>query len=378
MVDLNKKLILIFFSIVLSSCSKIQYLISQGASQNKLLNSARKNEEVLNDQKVPEEFKKKIRKIIELKKYYYDFWNEEETEIYSKTAFLESQAVSYLVIASPFDKIEPKQECFPFFGCFPYLGFFKENLAKEYAKDLQEEGYVVYVRPVLAYSTLGYFDDPILSSMLALDEYEITETVFHELFHTTLFIKNEVSLNEALANLVAEEMVNIYYTFDKSDKKKREFKRKKIKDLTRWLVEKTNRLNNIYGYHKNLEPFQANGIKDNFLKNEFLPQAKKKCSSSGISISECFPLKIEWNNASFTSFLTYEEEDERLSKLKKDLNLNLRDFVELIKLRYKEYNKSYRETKLKGFPDFLFNKVENYATYTFYQSPSLSSNKKRL
>lgn len=377
MVTLNKKIRILFFLslyLVLGSCSKIKYLINQSQGQNELLRSARKNEEVLNDQSVPEEFKKKIRKIIELKNYYYDFWHEEQSEIYSKTAFLKSQAVSYLVIASPFDKIEAKEECFPFFGCFPYLGFFKESLAKEYAKELEKEGYVVYMRPVLAYSTLGYFDDPILSSMLVLDEFDLAETVFHELFHTTLFIKNEISLNEALADMVGQEMASIYYSFEKINKKKRELRRKQNRNLEKWLVEKTHKLNNNYGYHKELEPFQAKGLLDNFLKNEFLPEAKKKCKSYKFSKDECFPLRIQWNNAAFTSFLTYEEHDERLATLKNDLNLNLRDFVELIKLRYKEYNNSDRETKLKGFPDYLFQKAEYYASYPFHQSSRIPSN----
>ena len=377
MVTLKKKIraiILFSFFLVLASCSKIKYLIDQGNGQSDLLKSARKNEDVLKDQSVSEDFKKKIRRIIELKKYYYDFWEEEQSEIYSKTAFLKAQAVSYLVIASPFDKIEPKEECFPFFGCFPYLGFFKESLAREYANDLEKEGYVVYIRPVMAYSTLGYFDDPILSSMLILDEYDLAETVFHELFHTTLFIKNEVSLNEALADLVGQEMSEIYYSFEKNSKEKRELKRKKSRNLEKWLVEKTQKLNNIYGMHKNLEPFQARGILDNFVKNEFTFEAKKKCKGYRFTEDECFPLKIKWNNAAFTSFLTYEEEDERLFKLKKDLNLNLRDFVELIKLRYKEYNRSDRETRLKGFPDFLFQKADNYASYTVHQSPRKPSN----
>ena len=142
MVTLKKKIraiILFSFFLVLASCSKIKYLIDQGNGQSDLLKSARKNEDVLKDQSVSEDFKKKIRRIIELKKYYYDFWEEEQSEIYSKTAFLKAQAVSYLVIASPFDKIEPKEECFPFFGCFPYLGFFKESLAKEYANDLEKK-----------------------------------------------------------------------------------------------------------------------------------------------------------------------------------------------------------------------------------------------
>jgi predicted aminopeptidase len=364
---------LIIFLLTIISCSKIKYLIEQGKGQSELLKRARSNEEVLNDLTISEEYKKKIRKVIELKNYYYDFWSEEKSEIYSKTAFLKKEAVSYLVIASPFDKIEPKEECFPFFGCFPYLGFFKEELAKEYAEDLKRDGYEVYIRPVVAYSTLGYFDDPILSSMLVLDDYDLTETVFHELFHTTLFIKNEIDLNEALADLVAQEMTAYYYSFDNTNKEKRVLKRNKRRNLERWLVEKTKKLNSIYGYHQNLEKYQSKGILNNFLKNELYPGAKNKCASLNIIQADCFPIKIEWNNAAFTSFLTYEEEDERLSNLKKDLNLSLRGFVDFIKLRYKEYDK-YRENRLTSFTDFLFQRAENYASYPVHKSPRSPTN----
>jgi hypothetical protein len=115
-----------------------------------------------------------------------------------------------------------------------------------------------------------------------------------------------------------------------------------------------------------LELFQAKGILSNFLRNDFYPEAKTKCLDLKIKKSDCFPLKIEWNNAAFTSFLTYEEEDERLSNLKK--NFDLRDFVDFIKLRYKEYIK-YRENRKKSFPDFLFQKMENYASYSIHKSP---------
>ena len=368
-----KIITLTIFLLTIGSCSKIKYLIEQGKGQNEILKGAKDNEEVLNDHSISENFKKKIRKVIELKNYYYDFWREEKSEIYSKTAFLKKEAVSYLVIASPFDKIEPKEECFPFFGCFPYLGFFKEELAKEYAENLKKDGYEVYIRPILAYSTLGYFDDPILSSMLVLDDYDLTETVFHELFHTTLFIKNEVDFNEALADLVAQEMTSIYYSFDKSNKEIRDLKRNKMRSLERWLVGKTKKLNSIYSYHQNLEKYQSKGILNNFLKNELYPEAKNKCASLNILKDNCFPTKIEWNNAAFTSFLTYEEEDERLSKLKKDLNLSLRGFVDFIKLRYKEYDK-YRENRLKNFTDFLFQRAENYASYPIPKSPRVPTN----
>jgi len=81
---------------------------------------------------------------------------------------LENSAVTYLVVASPFNEIKAVETCFPVMGCFPYLGFFNLNSAKNFAKEKENENYVTWIRPVYAYSTLGYFTDTILSSFFII------------------------------------------------------------------------------------------------------------------------------------------------------------------------------------------------------------------
>lgn len=100
--------------ILLSSCSKMQYLMEQGRGQKNLLKNARENAEVLKDPKITPKQKEAIKKVIKYKKYFYNFWGEGDSSIYDKTTFLDGEAVTYLVIASPHDEIKAKVECFPF------------------------------------------------------------------------------------------------------------------------------------------------------------------------------------------------------------------------------------------------------------------------
>jgi len=100
---------------------------------------------------------------------------------------------------------EPATWWFPVVGSVPYLGFFREADAQRYATRYQERGYDVWYRRAGAYSTLGWFRDPILPGMLDWEEFRLAETVLHELAHATLWIKGSVSFNETFANVVGEE-----------------------------------------------------------------------------------------------------------------------------------------------------------------------------
>ena len=181
--DLLRKVTLIVPLVLISSCAKLSYLYEQGRGQLSLLTSARENKDVLHDIKIPIKYKDKIVKVEEYKKYFYRYWDRPPQEIYSQTTILDRDAVTYLLIASPYNKIDPNKFCFPFMGCFPYIGFFKEKSAREKASELSDKGLITWVRPVYAYSTLGYFDDPIISSFFRYNDFQLAELVFHELFH---------------------------------------------------------------------------------------------------------------------------------------------------------------------------------------------------
>jgi predicted aminopeptidase len=154
--------------------------------------------------------KQKLTLIASVKQFFLTHFNIKKSSIYETYVQLPSAAVTYLVIATPIDSLRPKIFSFPLIGDFPYLGFFDLEKARAKASELNETHFT-FLRPVYAYSTLGYFNDPILSSFLHFDPMELEELIFHELFHTLFFISGDVDLNENLADYFARELMQHYY-----------------------------------------------------------------------------------------------------------------------------------------------------------------------
>lgn len=106
---------------------------------------------------------------------------------------------------TPEFSLEPRLSCFPVAGCVPYRGYYSKTLAQEYAAPFKAAGDDVLVGGVTAYSTLGFFDDPVTSAMLRLPEERLAGTIFHELAHQVVYVKNDATFNESFARAVEIE-----------------------------------------------------------------------------------------------------------------------------------------------------------------------------
>jgi predicted aminopeptidase len=126
---------------------------------------------------------------------------------YLSYADLDRPAVVWNVFAAAELSVEPKAECFPFTGCVSYRGFYSEADAKRHADKLRAEGYDVYVGGVPAYSTLGWFDDPLLSTFIRYPDAQLARLLFHELSHQLVYAKGDTMFNESFAVAVEEEGV---------------------------------------------------------------------------------------------------------------------------------------------------------------------------
>jgi predicted aminopeptidase len=113
--------------------------------------------------------------------------------------------VVWNVFAAPELSLEPKTWCYPMVGCASYRGYFDRGAAESYASALGQDGYDVFVSGVLAYSTLGWFNDPVLSTFLQLDNARLSALIFHELAHRVLYVADDTDFNESFATAVEEE-----------------------------------------------------------------------------------------------------------------------------------------------------------------------------
>ena len=124
---------------------------------------------------------------------------------YTSYVDLHRAYVVWNVFAAPRYSVDAVLHCFPIAGCVPYRGYFTEALAKAAAEDQRAAGHDVYVGGVAAYSTLGWFADPILSSMLRWDDDDLAGTIFHELAHQLIYVKDDSAFNESFASFVQYE-----------------------------------------------------------------------------------------------------------------------------------------------------------------------------
>ncbi|HET8874943.1 MAG TPA: aminopeptidase [Casimicrobiaceae bacterium] len=123
---------------------------------------------------------------------------------YTRYTDLGRPYVTWNVFATPELSLKPRQWCFPIAGCVNYRGYFREAQAAGESKRLRAAGDDVYVGGVPAYSTLGWFDDPVLSSFVSWPETEIARLIFHELAHQLIYVKSDSAFNESYATTVEE------------------------------------------------------------------------------------------------------------------------------------------------------------------------------
>ena len=121
---------------------------------------------------------------------------------YRSYADLQRPAVVWNLFAAPPLSLTPYQWCYPLVGCTPYRGFFNADYARRRAAVLKQRGFETYVGPVAAYSTLGWFDDPLLSTFIDYPEPALAELLFHELAHGAVWLPGDVAFNESFATFV--------------------------------------------------------------------------------------------------------------------------------------------------------------------------------
>jgi predicted aminopeptidase len=176
-----------------------------------MLNSKEPIDELLKSDRLTPEQRKKVELSQEVRVYAFEKLKLKKTKNYSQYVDLKRPYVTYTVTASEKWAFKPYLWNFPIIGKAPYKGFYSEDLAKEEADEMKAKNYDVSVRGVSAYSTLGKLTDPLLSSMLNYSEHHLTNTILHELTHTTLFIKDNIDFNERLAVFVANKGTELFY-----------------------------------------------------------------------------------------------------------------------------------------------------------------------
>jgi predicted aminopeptidase len=195
-----RTLLLIALVLPQSAC----YYVQAARGQYDVLSRSEPIDEVLAAANTSEALSRRLALVQEARQFAIDELLLPDNDSYRSYADLERDFVVWNVFAAPEFSLEPKTWCFPVAGCVAYRGYFDEDDARGKAEQLREQGFDVAVGGVPAYSTLGRFDDPVLNTMMRWRDTDLVATIFHELAHQVLYIRDDTAFNESFATAVAD------------------------------------------------------------------------------------------------------------------------------------------------------------------------------
>ena len=189
-------------ALALSGCASVGYYAQSVTGHLGLMVRARAVETVIAAPDTAPGLAARLRTALEIREFASEALALPANASYRRYVDLDRRYVVWNVVAAPELSLQPRQWCFPVAGCLSYRGYFSEADAREYAGALESEGWDVTVAGAGAYSTLGWFDDPLLSTMVGLPEYALAGIVFHELAHQRLYVPGDTAFNESFAVVV--------------------------------------------------------------------------------------------------------------------------------------------------------------------------------
>ena len=188
--------------LLISGCSTAGYYAQSVKGQMEIWQGSRPISSVLEDPDVSEQVKDKLELALEIRRFAAEELHLPDNDSYTKFVDLERPYMVWSVFAAPELSLEPVEWCFLVVGCVNYRGYFKKESAQEFADQIVGQGFDVYVGGVPAYSTLGWFDDPLPNTVLKYSKSDFAGLIFHELAHQVAFAKGDTVFNESFATTV--------------------------------------------------------------------------------------------------------------------------------------------------------------------------------
>jgi predicted aminopeptidase len=189
----------------LTGCASIRYYGQLISGQIVILNKRQPIRQLLAQPDTPEKLKQKLKLVLDIRMFAKDKLFLPAKDQYLSFVDLERPYVVYNIFATPEFSFSPKTWCYPIIGCAVYRGYFSKKDAFDYAAQLRAKGYDVYIGGVVAYSTLGWFNDPVLSTFINLNDIKLAALIFHELSHHLLYVSDDTTFNESFATAVERE-----------------------------------------------------------------------------------------------------------------------------------------------------------------------------
>ena len=307
--------VMILMTISLGSCN-ISYLTQAIAGHLRIMSARQSIEKMLKKDHLDNETENKLKLVLEIHQFAIKELGLPENKSYTVYAEIKDEYPGWNVFCAPKFSIEPKTWCFPVAGCVVYHGYFKKEKALKFAKKMEQEGFDVYVSAFTAYSTLGWYKDPILSTHLRYDSIRLAGLIIHELAHQRFYLKGNSQVSESFAVTVERAGVMRWLeSLGRTDQlviAKKDWEKEDQYILK--LLEAKDQLNGIYLSHQ-----------------DSLSMLRQKDSVLQALNEEIYSGKAKLNNAWFVPISTYHSLVPEFQRKLDSLGGDFRRFYELMK-----------------------------------------------
>lgn len=288
----------------ISGCSTVAYYRHALAGQFEIWRKQEPISALLAHDTLASDLRDKLTYAVHARDFAFDRLALPDNGSYRAYVDLKRDFVIWNVFATPELSLVPLESCYPFVGCFDYRGFFVEQHAKRYAENSKREGSDVYIGGVSAYSTLGWLDDPILSSILKWEKTRIAEIIFHELAHQQLYVKDDTSFNESFAMTVAMAGLQLWIPLQQGDLVKLETAQARERQFIALVLRFRGELEKVYS--------SSHSDRDKRVeKNEILAHLDAKYELLKASWNDDMSydewMRTDMNNAKIASVTTYHD-----------------------------------------------------------------------
>lgn len=194
----------------IAGCAGPSYYMQAVSGHFSLIRNSEEIVQLLAQADIDPELARELELALEIRAFAVSRLGMPENDSYTRFVDTGREAVTWNVVAAPEFSLAPRKWCFLVSGCVPYRGYFNHDSAVQFSDSLARKGYDVTVSPAVAYSTLGWFDDPLLNTMLSYSDEQLAAFIFHELAHQQLYIKGDTAFNEAYASFIEEAGVRLW------------------------------------------------------------------------------------------------------------------------------------------------------------------------
>ncbi|MEF8698506.1 MAG: aminopeptidase [Candidatus Accumulibacter sp. UW26] len=191
--------------LLMTGCTNLGYYVQAASGHHEVMHAAVPISELIRDPGSDPDLKRKLADVQAIRDFASRELGLPDNDSYRAYADLGRPYVLWNVFAAPAFSLDAKRWCLLMVGCVSYRGYYGREDAESLAAELRQQGYDTFVGGVPAYSTLGYFKDPVLNTFLRLGTFEVARTVFHELAHQLIFVPGDTQFNESFASTVETE-----------------------------------------------------------------------------------------------------------------------------------------------------------------------------